>query len=88
MTSVFFRSHVERLEWLVRTMLTWKRLFVIQEPQALREVLQFKLLPMSNTNQLKNYSRISARSSKPITQSAHNASIATLSAPSSTKAKF
>ena len=40
MTSVFFRSHVERLEWLVGTMLTWERPFVIRQPQALREALR------------------------------------------------
>jgi predicted DNA-binding transcriptional regulator YafY len=38
--GVLLRSHVKRLEWLARLMLTWERPFTIRHPQELREALR------------------------------------------------
>lgn len=38
--GVLLRSHVKRLEWLARLMLTWERPFIIRHPQELREALR------------------------------------------------
>jgi len=38
--GVLFRAHVERLEWLARTLLSWERPFTIRQPEALREALR------------------------------------------------